>query len=677
MGAIIQSAGQLVAASTNRLQASRSPSSMRLYVDHYQTYAQIYRAQPNVRTVVTFIARNIASLGVHIIERASETDRIRRRDLAAAAALRQPNPLDRRLTTYRLIEGTLVDLGVYDAAFWAMLPADGLGRPVIVPLPAKNVEVIGHLWPTLYRYHGATGRRLELTPDQVVYFQGSTAPDNSLWGVPPIESLRRVLAEDTEAGIYREQFWRRGARASAVIERPLEAGDWSDGAWGRFRESWDNAYSGHGDGAGGTPILEDGMKLAAGTDVTAQSSQYVESRKLTREEVAAAYHIDPIWVGITGTGESYASVKERHAALYQDDLGPWIAMLEQDMTAQFLPALVAANLLETLSVKINIAEKLRGRPEETAEAINRLVGRPVMTPNEGRAWLDLSSLPEGEGLTVPLNVIVGGQTIPGEAPPAAAAIPAGAAAALAELEAIATKARNQPALPRPRAAGPTEAQIDALRAAHIPAVENAMLRTFERQAAEVLAELGAAGDDATATEIFDRDRFDFELAADLFGLALDYANEVAVVTAEALAFDDLDPEAFEPYLDTNSAKAATNINYRTARQIADALDSAGEDDDTAELVAAVFAAAATARATQIANSRATSILGFAATDTARQAGRVKKVWNVTTNNSRHPEMQGETVPLGANFSNGLAWPGDAAAGNVGEAAGCRCFLTFD
>jgi hypothetical protein len=36
-----------------------------------------------------------------------------------------------------------------------------------------------------------------------------------------------------------------------------------------------------------------------------------------------------------------------------------------------------------------------------------------------------------------------------------------------------------------------------------------------------------------------------------------------------------------------------------------------------------------------------------------------KTWVVTSGaHSRHPEMNGETVPVSENFSNGLAWPGD-------------------
>ena len=48
---------------------------------------------------------------------------------------------------------------------------------------------------------------------------------------------------------------------SAVIERPVDAEPWSDNAREQFREDWYAKFTGNGPKAGGTPILEDGMKL--------------------------------------------------------------------------------------------------------------------------------------------------------------------------------------------------------------------------------------------------------------------------------------------------------------------------------------------------------------------------------------------------------------------------------
>ena len=42
-------------------------------------------------------------------------------------------------------------------------------------------------------------------------------------------------------------------------------------------------------------------------------------------------------------------------------------------------------------------------------------------------------------------------------------------------------------------------------------------------------------------------------------------------------------------------------------------------------------------------------------------------------NSRHPNMNGQTVGVDETFSNGAAWPGDAVLGPDGT-SGCLCTL---
>jgi hypothetical protein len=54
-----------------------------------------------------------------------------------------------------------------------------------------------------------------------------------------------------------------------------------------------------------------------------------------------------------------------------------------------------------------------------------------------------------------------------------------------------------------------------------------------------------------------------------------------------------------------------------------------------------------------------------------------KTW-VTGSNARpeHARLNGQTVPLGDKFSNGLMWPGDAQ-GDAHDVAGCNCHLQIN
>lgn len=663
----IQSAGKLATVENRNPYAwgSSVGSSLSLYPYQRASYAAIVRTQPNVRTVISFIARNLAQLGVHLFERLSETNRERVRSHPFAETLRQPNPLDRHLTTYRLIHRTVWDTAAYDVAFWAVLPMGTAGRSVIIPLRPDRVRVLGTLWPTGFEYHAANGI-WEIPRENVVYFQASHDLENPVVGTSPIETLRRIIAEDEAAGHQREQFWRSGARVSGVIERPVDAPRWTDDARKRFKADWKGLYTAAGPAAGGTPILEDGMTFKeAGTGGDARSAQYVETRKLSREEAAAAYHVDPIWVGIAGAGLSFSSVVERHKALYQDTLGPWVVMLEQDLTNQALPLFEAdEDRLPDLYVKLNIAEKLRGSIEDMADALTKLTGRPIFEVNEARALVDRNDIDGGEGLAVPLNLAIAGGTGPDPEdtdeletdPP--------------QLEASARRALSRGR----KAVGLTEAEHDALKAAHVAEHRQILERTFSRQAADVLPAIGAASAPAVS-DIWDGARWNAELEADLLGAGIDLVAAYAPAVAAALDFDvdELDTDRMLPWLLASSRIAAENINITTRDALAEALD---DDDDPAEAARTLFANAESARADTAAVSRFTAVAAFAAQDTATQAGRRSKVWVVTSSNSRHPGLDGETVPLGEAFSNGLQYPGDPT-GSADETARCTCLLDFD
>ena len=78
-------------------------------------------------------------------------------------------------------------------------------------------------------------------------------------------------------------------------------------------------------------------------------------------------------------------------------------------------------------------------------------------------------------------------------------------------------------------------------------------------------------------------------------------------------------------------------------------------------------------------SLALTVAGWAATHEAPQQAKqqgikkkVEKMW-VTGDNPRleHALMDGETVPVDENFSNGLEWPGDDD-GDPDETCGCNC-----
>lgn len=606
------------------------------------TPAQMWATQPHLRTVVSFLARNIAQLGLHTFERDGE-DRKRDRESVFAATMRRPNEDQ---TAFDLVFGLVGDISLYDRAYWLTVedpesPSGWTFRrlppPWVTPIAR---DVFG---AKAYMVLSPEGKSVDVPADQILAFSGYH-PSNPRKGSPTVEALKATLQEQIEASKYRSQVWKRGGRVSAVLQRPKDAPAWSDAAREQFREDWYSKYTGNGSKAGGTPLLEDGMTLNR-IDFNAQEQQFVEAAKLSFATVASAFHVNPTMVGILENA-NYSNVREFRRMLYGDTLGPILAMIEDRINTFLLPRLGMDSA--THYAEFNIGEKLQGSFEEQAAVMQTLVGAPLMTRNEGRAKFNLTALDGGDDLVTPLNVLVGGQASP-------------------------TDSGSQNLAPK----GATLAHIKAPAALAKAATDNQQAKVaevlavfFERQGKSVLSALGAGKD------WWDGERWDGELADDLMRVTHTLADILGKAEAERLGFpDDYNADQTVAFLRAVAERRAKAINETTKAQVDEQLAMDGGDP------AHVFDVAKESRAVGVGSLVAVAAAGFAAAEAAKQIANRQgvsplKTWVVNSRNPRssHAAMNGLTVPFDEPFSNGMSYPGDGA--DIDEVAGCMCSITI-
>lgn len=649
----IISAGRLQSLDRFAVPSRPLPASITLD-DQSWSYAQLYRSQPQLRTVVNFLGRNIAQLGLHLYKRISDTDRERVTDHPLALLYRKPSPWT---TPYRLINDLVCDLAIYDRAFWLKV-SDGADRS-LVRLDPRKVVLRGDnpFVAEGFRYMAAAGYK-DFPRDQVVHFHGYS-PEDHRDGCSPIDALRTLLLEELHAAQYRDQLWRNGARAAGYIRRPVEAPPWSRDARQRFRQQWQAQYSGDSPLAGGTPILEDGMEWTSAS-VTPEQAQYLESRKLSREEVAAAYHIPPSMLGILDHA-NYSNIQEQHKILYQDTVGPWLTMIDQEIDLQLKPDFAGS---EDLYSEFNLDEKLRGAFEDQATQLQIAVGGPYMTRNEGRSRLNLPTVEGGDELITPLNVLVGDDP---QANPRDSAPPPNIPTD--ELPDDNGAPRQLPAAASRRPSA--KARVDA---AYVELAAKVLQRYFSRQASVVSAALNARTRHrgAAVSAIYDQGRWTRELSTELYGLA---GRITAGAAKSALSSLGLDPNRFDEartlgWLREHSDRVAQRLEEGTAAALAKAL----ADPDPVAAVASLFASYTSGRAREVAETEVTALSGFGTTEAVKTSGHAAtKTWRTTSSHPRsaHAALNGETVPIDGKFSNGAAFPGDIALPPE-QRVGCKC-----
>lgn len=696
------------------------------------TPEELYRTQPDLRTVVSFIARNVAHLGVPTYERRSDNDRQRLRDDPLPRLLGAPNP---EQTRYELFEALVSDLCLYGRAYWMIYrDKDADAGWTLRPIPPTWVQGQkgGGAFGVAEYYVSFPDNHVPVPvkAENMIPFR-MWNPGEPTKGSAPLEALRSILAEQVHAWEYRLQVWQRGGRASHVLTRPKDA-PWSAEARNKFLTGWRSQWAGKGSRAGGTPVLEDGMDIKQ-LGFSAREDEWAEVSKVALSKVAQLFHVNPVMIGILDNA-NFSNTKEFRKMLYSETLGPMLAMIE-DRVNRFLVPMVSDS--DSAYVEFNIAEKLQGDFAEQSEILSRAVGRPYMLAAEARQMQNLPHIEGTDELVTPLNVLVGGQASPmdGITAGGGAGGSSGAFGALgglddakqlqarvvaatalirsgfdpvASLMAVGLDPIDHLGLLPVTVQRPTtpDGEVDQslvtelekagrarlLKAGYMPSAHalppsksdpvrvkatpgdgdvdrlDSIMLTFFQRQRRVT--LSALG--SKDAEWWGQERWNRELVDDLL-------SEVDAMTTAAarkmLEGAGVDPDLYTPerakaFLRSAIERRAELINKTTFDQLRAIMDG---DGPAGADPAHVFNIAEESRSERIGVTLATFIAAFATVEAGKQSGAGSKQWVTTSGNPRpeHAAMNGEAVPVGEKFSNGAYFPGDQKLG-VDGVAGCEC-----
>lgn len=617
---------------------------------------ELYQTQDNLQAVVNFLSNSIAQLPLEVYTRDGENNRRRDRQSAAAKTLWRPNTDQ---TSFEFIRALAIEYFVFGSVFvWVFPDADSENGYQLRIIPTEWLQDIGSekttYAPEVIRVCTSNGgKAFDIPKSEFVQFRTYSAGSPGGY-LSPISALRQNLTEQVEAGRFRRQLWKSSGRLNAQIIRPKDVEPWNEEQRKNFATMFREAWGSGGSKAGSIPVLEDGMEIKP-FSTSFRESEWSQSVILTREAVAAAYGVNPSLIWHSNT-QTYASARDNARALYADCLGPVLQMFQQRINAFLLPKLGAD---PNTYVEFDLTEKLKGSFEERAAIMQASVGAPWITRNEARSDMNLPPVEGGDELITPLNVITGGQASPQDATGDAYAYP-GQDNQSKKQEPCRCKACKD--VEEIRIKGRSDKEDDEK-------VETVLKTFFKRQAKSVLPKIGA-----NEEEFWNEERWDKELAEDLEPVLIEIADKHGKEAAETMQ-SQYGTEVTRAYIKKASQERAKKINKGTLEKILADLEK--EEPDTAHVYETRENTAGT-----LARSAAGSIAAFATAEAAHQAvqdgaprvlGRVvEKEW-VTGENARpsHAAMNGERVPIDADFSNGQHWPGEDI-GDPEESCGCNC-----
>lgn len=367
----------------------------------------LWETQPNIRTVVDFITTTIASVPFNLYDRDADGGRRRNYTHKVAQALEFPGY---KLGQKRWIQQIMFDRLIYDR--WAaMIYYRDDGKMELLRLPAERITFITDSLDRFVEIGIWIKGELRTRPLDDIIFDVGVGPTrtNRKSGFSALRTLSDLAREMQGMSEYRANLFRNSAMVPAVIERPTDAPRWTDDAWKRFKEEF-STYRAGGGNQGGTPLLEDGMKLKPVDVFNPKDSQYIEVRQLALVEAAQAMRIPPELVGAKdGTHSNIVALREQ---LYVDVLGPEFGFMEDAFNVGLKHVMRGNQYIE-----VDLGVKLRGSLADRAKIYQTATGRPWLTTNEVRAMENKPAIDGGDELATPLNVASGEQASPTDTAP--------------------------------------------------------------------------------------------------------------------------------------------------------------------------------------------------------------------------------------------------------------------
>jgi len=637
----------------------------------YAAYSALYKSQVWVGIVIRKLAMGTARMPFDTRIRLNDSDS-KPENGALTELLARPNP---RMSGFKLWNWTSSTRDTYGEAFWLKLRDEKKVVRELHPMHPANVIARRNIEGGLEYIYSSGARNVSMLPpipeEDVVAFT-TFNPDNLTRGLSNLEGLRMTLLNEDAARRATQSFWKNGLRPSATITHP---GELSQKALDRLKANADARHSG-ADNMGGSIVLDEGMTMNI-MQLTAEDMQYIEGRKLNREEVCAAYDVPPPVVHILDHA-TFSNITEQLRSMYRDTMAPRFVDFESVINHQLVPDFYSDRGVYT---RFNMDEVLRGDFEAKATAAVAMRNAGLLTGNQGIAMFGLPRSEDpnmdryfANAALVALGTPAQRVTITEKPDPSPAAQAVGdAAAAEAEAEAVASAAADAAGKAVTRSIWgrvSRKATTPAIRAALVAGHQVELDKFFTRQRAAVKAAAGTK-----AAGVFDPSAWDGDLSTILHSLSEATAKAIGAKVAADLGgtYDGAD---IAEYLTSNSASTAKQINQTTADEIAAAFENASADESSDDTVDGVFDGEIAARSGQISGTRVAVIAGLASLVAARQSKARTKTWVAGMNpRSSHAAMDGETVPLGEPFSNGMSGPGDYSGGGD-EVANCNCSMDF-
>jgi HK97 family phage portal protein len=350
-----------------------------------------------VLACVNILCSDLASLPLNLFQRTP-----------TGAVLAVGNPLFRLLhdspnqwqTSMELRESMILDVLCFGQCFTEkVIGPDGVSR--LYPLSAGRMTYVDPLSmylppdpPLMWRYADPhIGQRIFLSDD--LWTVRTLAPGGTINGQSLILLAREAIGLALAAEEQGANLFRQGIQTDFALSTDDTLGEDEKK---QLTEAFQKRYAGSGN-AWLPLVLEGGLK-ASRLGLTAQESQYIETRAFQLQDIARIFRIPDVLLGISqGKTATFASAEQFFLSYVKYTLGPWCQRIEQSISRDLL-----ADSETDLFAKHDLDSLTRADLQTRYAAHAAGITAGFLTRNEARQMENLPTLPGLDEPLSPLNM---------------------------------------------------------------------------------------------------------------------------------------------------------------------------------------------------------------------------------------------------------------------------------
>lgn len=346
-------------------------------------YSEMYRKHPWVRAAIDKIAKVAAGPDVSFVAADPSEEPIKLHKTELVKFFRNSHGK-------KLLRMTYKDLLIFGEAYWWVDMTLG-GRPRLAKRlhPRYMDAVIENDELVQWRYgpFHQDAEAIFYNPEIILHF-AMEDPDSDLIGLSPLNSLQDTVAQDLFAMRYNRSFFENAAQTGVVFNMQNATKDEVDRNRAWLEENYVGATNAH------RPIILEGDIKIEKSVATHQEMEFVDLRRISREEIFGVLDIDPTKLGILEDANRSTSKEATHT-FREETIGPLQAIVEEEVNDRLILELF--NWDDILFQHDD--EDKRSRLMQM-EIYDRAVGSGLFVRNEVRAEMGRAPIEGGDVPTI-------------------------------------------------------------------------------------------------------------------------------------------------------------------------------------------------------------------------------------------------------------------------------------